>query len=1136
MGRRRSRAWGRNERNVKSRGRIARVLPTRRLRLEVLEDRRLLSLVGVPPLGGLEWLTAATDEPADAGTGTEIAFSGEAGILTAAPATPDLLDISDTGVSNTDNLTNLDNSSPEKSLRFAVGNTIAGATVILYADGTLIGIAVAEGTTTAITTYGSFDLTDGPHAITARQIAPGEAPSADSTPLQVAIDTVAPLLDPVRLGGFDPGGNAYDVAVSGTLAYVVGNRIGLRIRDTNPAAPEWLGGYGSENAYGVAVCGTLAYVVDHNAGLLIFDVANPTAVVRTGGYDTDGTAYGVAVSGTLAYVADGDAGLQIIDVANPAAPVRLATYNTSGSARGVAVAGTLAYVADWSAGLQIIDVTNPAAPVRLGGYDTVGSAYGVAISETRAYVADGDAGLAIIDVGNPAAPVRLGGYDTPGTSHDVAVCETRAYVADASGGLQIIDAGNPAAPVRLGEYQTGGSAYGVTVAGALTYVAANISGVQILDAGLSPNLHSGSDTGISGTDNITGDNTPTFDLAVPAGSFFRVYRDGLQISGDYESGTSYTTTVQADGTYRYAFAAVDSAGNVSVSSAATSVTVDATILSAPDLSAISDTGVFDADNLTNLDNSQPEKSLEFLIRDTIAGATVTLYADGTPIGSAVAGGTTTTVTTNGDFRLAGGAHRITVRQTPSGRPESPDSAGMQVTIDAVAPLFLNPRRLGGYNYRAAFTVTLSGTLAYVTTDGLLILDVTNPAAPVRLGSYGAGYYHDVVVSGTLAYVADASYGLVVLDVSRPAMPVRLGAYHTDAEALRVALSGTLLYMTEERVGLHVFDVSNPAKPVRLGGYATGGYAVGVAVSGTLVYVADAYRGLLIFDMSNPAMPVLLGRYATGGYAFSVAVSGTLAYVADLNLGLLIFDVSDPAAPVRLGGYDTSGYAHSVTVSESLAYVADESGGLAILDVGNPAAPEWVGGCDTGGFTYDVAVSGARAYVADRTAGFTIIDVSALTSLQSPDLWTISDTGTSNTDNITNDSTPTFRQSIPAAWYFRVYRDGIQISGGYQHFMLYTTAVQADGTYGYTIAAVDAAGNVSEQSPPLAVTIDTTPPAVVEGGVNGGAAQRSQIASLAIRFGEEVSGSLDAADLTLVKRDSGAAVSLSGVTPTYGPFQ
>ncbi|MHB1037580.1 MAG: Ig-like domain-containing protein, partial [Pirellulales bacterium] len=1104
MGRRRSRAWGRNERNVKSRGRIARVLPTRRLRLEVLEDRRLLSLagfVGVPPLGGLEWITAATDEPAEAGTPTEIAFSGEAGILTASPAAPDLLDISDTGVSNTDNLTNLDNSTPEKSLQFAVGNTIVGATVTLYADGTAIGSAVADGATTTVTTTvttnGSLDLADGPRTITARQTVPGEGESPGSAALEVTIDTVAQtvFVNPVRLGGYDTSGYAYGVAIVGTRAYVADGYAGLVIIDvTNPAAPVRRGGYDTSGySKDVAVSGTLAYVADSSAGLQIIDVSNPAAPKQVGGYDTSGSALGVAVSGTVAYVADENAGLVILDVTDPAASVRLGGYNTSGFAYGVAIVGTLAYVADYDAGLVIVDVSDPTVPRRLGALDINGLVYDVAVFGTRAYLAADGSGLQIIDVSDPTAPVQLAAADTSGRAFGVAVSGTLAYVADYTAGLQIIDVSDPGAPVRLGGYDTAGYAYGVAVSGTLAYVADHYAGLQIIEAGSlaappAPDLQPASDTGANSTDNITGDNTPTFSVWVPDGFYFRFYRDGVQISGDFESGTAYTTPVQADGLFGYAVAAVDPAGNVSPLSPVLSVTIDTSIPSAPDLLALSDTGVSATDNITNLDNSGPEKSLQFAVGNTFAGATVTLYADDNAIGSAVADSATTTVATNGSLDLADGAHTIKVLQVLPGQAASKESAILNLTVYTSVPATPSPPDLevasdtgisntdnltsdntpsfsvsagvyyrfyrdgvqisgdygsgtytapvqadGTYSYSvlavdtagnvsapsAALSVTIDTSIPAApdllpvfdtgisTTDNLTNLDNstaekslqftvgnTIAGATVTLYAEGVAIGSATAEAGTTTVTTNGSFDLadgahtITARQTLPGRPEasdsarlrvtidtlanvvnarRLGGYDTVGPLYGVVLLGTLAYVADGPAGLVILDVTNSAAPVRLGGYDTAGYAEGVAVSGTLAFVAEGDSGLHIIDVSNPAAPVRLGGYDTSGYAENVAVSGTVAYVADGYRGLQIIDVSNPAAPVRLGGYDTSGRAYDVAVSGTLAYVADGAAGLQIIDVTNPAVPVRLGGYDTSGDAEGVAVSGTLAYVADDSA-------------------------------------------------------------------------------------------------------------------------------------------------------------------------
>ena len=113
-------------------------------------------------------------------------------VLSATPGVPDLLAASDTGASNTDNLTDLNNSAASSRLEVAVAGTVAGATVRLYAGSTLLGSALASGTSTTVTTDGTTTLTDGLHSITARQTEPLLLESAASVALVIQVDTSPP--------------------------------------------------------------------------------------------------------------------------------------------------------------------------------------------------------------------------------------------------------------------------------------------------------------------------------------------------------------------------------------------------------------------------------------------------------------------------------------------------------------------------------------------------------------------------------------------------------------------------------------------------------------------------------------------------------------------------------------------------------------------------------------------------------------------------------------------------------------------------------------------------------------------------------------------------------------------------------
>ena len=106
-------------------------------------------------------------------------------------------------------------------LQFSVANTVSGATVNLYADGQLIGTAVASGSVTVVTTSGSLDLADGVRAITVRQTESGEPQSAESAALSVTIDTVAPSVAVNRAGGQASRTNSQPVLFSASFSKAV---------------------------------------------------------------------------------------------------------------------------------------------------------------------------------------------------------------------------------------------------------------------------------------------------------------------------------------------------------------------------------------------------------------------------------------------------------------------------------------------------------------------------------------------------------------------------------------------------------------------------------------------------------------------------------------------------------------------------------------------------------------------------------------------------------------------------------------------------------------------------------------------------------------------------------------------------
>jgi hypothetical protein len=114
-------------------------------------------------------------------------------VSTAKPGQPALTAGSDTGTSNSDGITRLNNSTG-KALVFDVPNTINNAMVRLYYNNQLLGSTTGNGGTVQITTNESVTIPDGVRAITARQEAGGLPESANSVPRNITFDTVGPAL------------------------------------------------------------------------------------------------------------------------------------------------------------------------------------------------------------------------------------------------------------------------------------------------------------------------------------------------------------------------------------------------------------------------------------------------------------------------------------------------------------------------------------------------------------------------------------------------------------------------------------------------------------------------------------------------------------------------------------------------------------------------------------------------------------------------------------------------------------------------------------------------------------------------------------------------------------------------------
>ncbi|MBP1207872.1 hypothetical protein JOD97_005958 [Duganella sp. 1411] len=234
------------------------------------------------------------------------------------------------------------------------------------------------------------------------------------------------------------------------------------------------------------------------------------------------------------------------------------------------------------------------------------------------------------------------------------------------------------------------SATGIQNGSAVAIVGGHTSGqVYTLDhttpaAPSAPAMTAGSDSGISASDAITSDTTPTLTGTAEANATVKLYdTGGVTLLGtttaDGGGNWSITSSTLTDGSHTLTARVTDAAGNTSAAGTALTVVIDTatTAPATPTLASASDSGTL-GDGVTNSATPTITGSAE-------ANAAVTLYdTDGvTVLGTATANGSgawSIATSTLGD-----GAHTVTAVQTDRAGNVSAASAGLALTIDTLAP-------------------------------------------------------------------------------------------------------------------------------------------------------------------------------------------------------------------------------------------------------------------------------------------------------------------------------------------------------------------------------------------------------------------------------------------------------------------
>jgi hypothetical protein len=569
--------------------------------------------------------------------------------------------------------------------------------------------------------------------------------------------------------------------------------------------------------------------------------------------------------------------LAILDVANPAQPARVGYILLPQEVQDVEVVGHLAYVV--AGGVHIVDVSIPTAPREIGFYNT--SASGLAVVNNKVYLASYD-GLRILDVSDPTAPVELGFCAiTQVTSKDVVVRGDKAYMATAStiswtGGLSIVDVSDPARPGEINRLQLDDlyAAQEVGLVDNWVYIAGE-GGLPIINV-TDPaqpvqssvvvkrtNQQQASVTGLAVanqyvylTDGRSGLHIA--DISDPTQPVEVSFTPMAQWANDVAVVDNYAYVVSGDGLHIFDVtnpAAPTQAGQyLAPSGMATQI-------------AGQDQYIYLAstDALNVIDVSKPAWPVQvsnYFLPKNIRGMAIQ------------------------------GHYLYLAEESPER-----DSKGKLQIFDISNPISLT--EVSSYDLPGrALSLAVAGNYAYVDSGGLLVLDISNPAAPREITYDETLPGAIAAIAGDYAYSLGGQSGLHVLDVSDPAAPVEVAVQPVYDQARAAALAGDYIYLGERTFGFHVIDIAQPATPVEVSAIEDlGGQHLfdveDMTVAGDRLYLAAGANGLHVFDISSPAHPAEIGSFdhPSGSFADEVVVGDGAIYVSDWSGGLYIWQAS-----------------------------------------------------------------------------------------------------------------------------------------------------------------------------------------------------------------------------------------------------